>query len=98
MQNRLLLITALSFLLAACNSPEPDMTDIEDVPVEFNCDNTYLKPIPEDPGERGPWEVGARTVHLGPNNIRTEIWYPAFPGSEKFFPQKSFDLEQFLPA
>jgi predicted dienelactone hydrolase len=57
--------------------------------------------VPADPGQPGPWQVGARTVEV-PNarwgSLKTEIFYPAQPGSTQGLVTKTWDLRQFLPA
>jgi len=52
--------------------------------------------LPEDPAERGPWAVGARTVDIG--TLHTEVWYPAEPGSSQGLDKYVYDLREYLPA
>ncbi|MCB9705441.1 MAG: hypothetical protein H6711_26455 [Myxococcales bacterium] len=59
------------------------------------CEGARLLPLPEDPAARGPWAVGAKTVVVA--DRRTEIWYPARPGSEADLPTVSYDLRLQLP-
>lgn len=54
-----------------------------------------LLPLPEDPGQRGPWDVGVRTVTIGRTTV--EIVYPAAPGSTANVPEATFDIRVFLP-
>lgn len=56
--------------------------------------------VPKDPGEKGPWPVGVRTLDLDlGNGLKTpvEVWYPAKPGSESEKPKVSYDLTAWLP-
>jgi acetyl esterase/lipase len=59
------------------------------------CGENVL-PIPEDPGVRGPWDVGVRTVKLG--RLTLEVLYPAQPGSTAGKPEATYNLIHFLPA
>jgi hypothetical protein len=59
-----------------------------------------LGALPDDPGERGPWPVGVKTVHVdigGGNTMVVEVWYPAQPGSEVGQTAVRYDLRQWLP-
>src|SRR6185312_10592148 len=56
--------------------------------------------VPKDPGEKGPWPVGVRTLDLDlGNGLKTpvEVWYPAKPGSESEATKVSYDLTAWLP-
>ena len=56
--------------------------------------------LPDDPGERGPWPVGVKTVHVdigGGNMMTVEVWYPAQPGSDAGQTAVRYDLRQWLP-
>jgi fermentation-respiration switch protein FrsA (DUF1100 family) len=59
------------------------------------CDDTTLRPVPADPGARGPWPVGARTVSV--DGLVAEVWYPARPGSEQDHDRIDYDLREHLP-
>jgi dienelactone hydrolase len=54
-----------------------------------------LLPLPEDPKQRGPWDVGVRTVKVGRLNV--EIVYPAKPGSTQGVPVATYDIRKWLP-
>ncbi|MBI3207200.1 MAG: hypothetical protein HYZ29_37025 [Myxococcales bacterium] len=49
-----------------------------------------------DPGQPGPWVVGARTAQVG--KLTVEIWYPAKLGSDSGKSGKVYDLRTWLPA
>lgn len=55
------------------------------------CDGAKLLESPADTSERGPWPVGARTVHVG--SLTAEVWYPAISDG----PAKTYDLRDWLP-
>ena len=61
-----------------------------------DCSRTKLREIPQDPGQKGPWEVGARTVMV--DDFAVEVWYPAArqagPGEEQLI----YDIREHLPA
>jgi dienelactone hydrolase len=54
-----------------------------------------LLPLPDDPSQRGPWEVGLRTVTIG--RLKVEVVYPAEPGSSAGKPEAFFDIRDYLP-
>ncbi|HVU02839.1 MAG TPA: hypothetical protein VHE30_13860 [Polyangiaceae bacterium] len=58
------------------------------------CGSSLLS-IPDDPGVRGPWKVGVKTVKIG--RLTVEIAYPAEPGSEAGKPLATYDIREFLP-
>lgn len=62
---------------------------------EPGCEDAEFYTVPEDPAERGPWAVGAKTVVI--DGLTTEIWYPAQWGSEAGADLKGYDLRAFLP-
>ncbi len=69
--------------------------DIESTTREATyCDKLMLA-LPDDPVERGPWAVGARTVEI--DDLHTEIWYPAKPGSNQDKEKLVYDLREYLP-
>jgi hypothetical protein len=55
-----------------------------------------LLAVPDDVSVRGPWDVGVRTVQIG--RLKTEIMYPAEPGSSAGMPEATYDLREWLPA
>lgn len=59
------------------------------------CDMTKLRTIPVDPSVRGPWTAGSRTVTV--NNLKTEVWYPAVPGSEAGMSKDWIDTREYMP-
>ena len=78
-----------SMILGACVASES--TDLDTgteasevvgstLPEEAGCESTVLYERSSDPGEPGPWPVGARTVDV--DGLTGEIWYPAVIGSD----------------
>lgn len=62
------------------------------------CDGAKLlqtKDGGDDPGVRGPWPVGARTVTI--DGLTTEVWYPAEIGSQEGKPYAQYDIREQLP-
>lgn len=62
--------------------------------IETGCGKNLL-PIPDDPGLRGPWKVGIRTVKIG--RLDVDVLYPAEPGSTDGLPVATFNLRDWLP-
>ncbi len=60
------------------------------------CEGSKMLALPDDPGARGPWAVGARTVMLA--GLTTEVWYPATPGSDVGKAKTTYDLREHLPS
>ncbi len=60
------------------------------------CADVKLRPIPQDLGAVGPWPVGARTTNIFPR-FKTEVWYPAVPGSESGKQKKIYDIRDHIP-
>ena len=60
------------------------------------CGAAKLLDVPADPGARGPWPVGAKTVTI--QGLTTEIWYPAQPGSDQCKAPAVYDVREHLPA
>jgi len=58
------------------------------------CEGSALLVTPEDPGARGPWHVGARTVTLA--GLTAEVWYPAAPGGEADVEKARYDIREHL--
>jgi hypothetical protein len=79
---------ALLFVLGCSGSSTPKATGAT------GCGSSLLS-IPSDPGVRGPWKVGVRTVHIG--RLTVEVAYPAQPGSEAGKPEATYDIRDFLP-
>jgi len=93
------LICLLS-LLAGC-SQGPGVVDIPSATDEINCSQSLSLTVPSDPAVKGPWPVGTKTVELQNGQgslLKTEIWYPALPGSEAGREMERYQLKQFLPA
>jgi hypothetical protein len=63
--------------------------------VAGGCEGADLLANPVDPGQRGPWPVGARTVEI--DGLRVEVWYPAEPGSEADAEPIQYDIREALP-
>ncbi|MCJ8502813.1 alpha/beta hydrolase family protein [Desulfatitalea alkaliphila] len=55
-----------------------------------------LREVPDDPGEKGPWPVGSRTVTI--SGLKTGVWYPALPGSEAGKPKDWIDTREYMPG
>jgi dienelactone hydrolase len=60
-----------------------------------DCGKNLLA-IPDDVSVRGPWDIGVRTVQVG--RLKTEVMYPAEPGSTTGKPEATYDLREWLPA
>ncbi|MFI5306632.1 MAG: alpha/beta hydrolase family protein [Polyangiales bacterium] len=54
-----------------------------------------LLAAPDDPGVRGPWDVGVRTVTAG--RVTAELMYPAKPGSTAGVPEATYNPRDWLP-
>jgi Chlorophyllase enzyme len=54
-----------------------------------------LLPVPEDLKQRGPWDVGVRTVKIG--RLTVELMYPAKPGSSAGKAETTYDIRSWLP-
>lgn len=59
------------------------------------CDDQSLLPVPEDPAELGPYELGVRTVTMG--RLTVEIVYPAAAGSTAGLSEATYDVRDWLP-
>lgn len=81
----------LMMLLAACDSDpaQPGGT------TTTGCDGASLLPVNSDTSVRGPWAVGVRTVQVG--SLKTEVWYPASPGSDAGKQTAHYDIREALP-
>lgn len=69
--------------------------DSGDANIVESCSGQVLRARPKDPGQPGPWPVGALTTTLG--GIRTEVWYPAVPGSQKGRDPVVYDVRDHIP-
>ena len=59
------------------------------------CDGASLLEVPVDPGQRGPWPVGVRTVTLA--GLNADVWYPAALGSDQGATAVRYDIRESLP-
>lgn len=91
---------ALLFGLVAC-SGHPSSTSTPDTPAGsagsgslVGCDGATLLPNPSDFAAPGPWPVGVKTVMV--NGLRTEVWYPAPPGSDSGKSPERYDIRAEL--
>ncbi len=91
---RLLAVLLLCHCSSSSVAPQSDAavaaTDGGDAG-EKRCERPGLA-TPSDPGARGPWAVGAKTVTLG--GLVHEVWYPAPPGAAGA--NKVYDLRDQL--
>lgn len=62
---------------------------------QSGCDGTPLRELPANPGDPGPWAVGARTVQI--DGLQVEVWYPAPPGSQSGVDPVVYDIREQLP-
>lgn len=60
------------------------------------CEGARLLPALEDPGARGPWPVGVKTLTVA--GLTTEVWYPARVGSEAGKGKVHYDVREHLPG
>ncbi|MEO6772414.1 MAG: hypothetical protein ABI467_05255 [Kofleriaceae bacterium] len=58
------------------------------------CDGAALLSNPSDFSAAGPWPVGVQTVMVG--GLRTEVWYPATPGSQAGTTPARYDIRAEL--
>lgn len=58
------------------------------------CDGATLLANPSDFAAPGPWAVGVKTVMV--NGLRTEVWYPAPPGSDSGKTRERYDIRAEL--
>jgi predicted dienelactone hydrolase len=70
-------------------NPNPD----ED---RAGCDGATFLGTSTDPGDPGPWAVGARTVQIG--RLKVEVWYPAPPASADGLEPERYDIREALGA
>ncbi len=84
----LIALVSLCALFIACDSGSSSGgTD--------TCDTTRLRTIPLDPSVRGPWPAGSKTVTV--SGLKTEVWYPAVPGSETGKSKDWIDTREYMP-
>ena len=86
-------LIALALVLAQCGDDHNNTTQ-PPPGAAVGCNGTPLLANPDDPSAHGPWPAGARTVTLA--GLRTEVWYPATPGSEAGKTKLSYDLREHL--
>ena len=93
---RTCLLLSLSLGLLACDTtqpdpgPEPPIRELVD-----GCDGSRLAARDPDPGQRGPWAVGTRSLEVG--DLWVDVLYPAAPGSETGAVPMVADLRDGLP-
>ncbi|MFZ9888219.1 MAG: alpha/beta hydrolase family protein [Myxococcota bacterium] len=63
---------------------------------EDGCAGSQRRRVEGGANERGPYDVGARTVTVG--RLRTEVWYPAVPGSAACATPRVYDIRENLDA
>jgi dienelactone hydrolase len=70
---------------------------------DANGCGSNLLPAPDDVSQRGPWDVGVKTVTIprtggGTDMLITEVLYPAQPGSSAGKPEVTYDPRKWLPV
>lgn len=90
---------SLLALLAACgggngNSGDDDTTPEHPTEAREGCDGATFLGTSADPADRGPWEVGAKTVQVG--RLTVEVWYPAAPSTASGQEPAVYDIRQAL--
>lgn len=60
------------------------------------CDASTKLTVDANPSVSGTGPVGSRTVTI--RNLKTEVFYPAQPGSQVGKAKKTWDIRQFFPA
>jgi len=94
----LIALATLGALLVACDSGSSGSSSSSSSSSSGGsgaCGVTKLRAIPVDPSVRGPWAVGSRTVTVG--TLKTEVWYPAVPGSEAGKAKDWIDTREYMP-
>jgi fermentation-respiration switch protein FrsA (DUF1100 family) len=81
---------ALALLGAGCVDAPESTAAASSLPT---CKGPGLA-TPDDPAERGPFAVGARTAAIA--GLTVEVWYPAAPGSDAGKPKARYDLREQL--
>ena len=79
---------------ASTTSSESDASS-ETAEPDGGCAGVALLEVPADPGARGPWPVGARTVSIA--GLTVEVWYPGEPESEAAAEAVVYDIRAALP-
>lgn len=75
---------------------EDPIGEEEPTPITEGCKGQKLREgISDDPGEPGPWPVGAVSTTLG--GIGAEVWYPAKQGSQVGKKRVLYDMRKQLP-
>jgi hypothetical protein len=70
--------------------------ETDPTPITEGCKGQKLREgISDNPGEPGPWPVGALRTMLG--GIPAEVWYPAKQGSQVGEKFASYDIREHLP-
>lgn len=88
----IVLLSILLFAAIACDMPvQPPVQQ----PTQTACGSEMLA-VPSDPAETGPWPAGTRTI-TSIGNFKTQIWYPAQPGSEAGKQKFKYDMREYLP-
>ena len=74
-----------------------DLGDDAPVPALIDgCDGQRLRAgIPEQLNQPGPWPVGVMTTEV--DGLRTEVWYPAQPGSAGGAKRVQYTLDEHIP-
>ena len=85
-------LTILWAILTGCDSGSSSSSSSGGA---STCGTTKLRAIPVDPSVRGPWTAGSRTVTVG--TLKTEVWYPAVPGSEAGKTKDWIDTREYMP-
>jgi hypothetical protein len=88
----------LLMILVGCGGDSPlaggesseQVEDSVSLPEDASCGDSVLYERSSDPGELGPWPVGARTVDVA--GLKGEIWYPALVGSEVGQESEVYDI------
>lgn len=63
-------------------------------PITGNCGKNLL-PLPDNPSERGTWDVGTRTAKVG--RLTVEVFYPAKKGSTAGAKKATYNSPDWLP-
>jgi hypothetical protein len=88
-------LTILCAILTGCDGGSSSSSSTSSGSGSSTCSATKLRTIPTDPSVRGPWTVGSRTVTVG--TLKTEVWYPAVPGSEAGKTKDWIDTREYMP-
>jgi dienelactone hydrolase len=96
MSRRFALFVLVAATLAFACTPTGSPAEGPAAPGAFaeGCDGATRRRLPEDPAQRGPYDVGARTIELP--RLRAEVWYPAAPGAAEGRALRIYDLREAL--